>query len=92
MSMNIYLKVVKMIIKYKELVQLEFLSIRGNNIRYFIFLESLLLDIFLVDDVFKVKVKKKEVGMFLLFYYFIFFLLSGICNSYFRINFYVILY
>lgn len=88
--MNIYLKVVKMIIKYKELVQLELLSIRGNNIRYFIFLESLLLDIFLVDDVFKVKVKKKEVGMF--FQYFIFFLLSGICNGYMRINFYVILY
>lgn len=82
MSMNIYLKVVKMIIKNKELVQLELLSIRGNNIRYFIFFESLFFDIFFVDDVFKVKVKKKEVGMLIVLIYVIVgvLLLYWICN------------
>lgn len=83
MSMNIYLKVVKMIIKNKELVQLELLSIRGNNICYFIFFESLFFDIFFVDDVFKVKVKKKEVGMLLIVLIYVIvgvLLLYWICN------------
>lgn len=56
--MNIYLKVVKMIIKNKDLVQVDILSIRGNNIRYYILLDSLLLDILLIDDILKVKQKK----------------------------------
>ena len=75
MSMNTHLKAVKMTIKHKEPVQLESLSIRGNNIRYFILPESLPLDTLLVDDAPKAKAKKKEAGMF--FYYFTFLLLSG---------------
>ena len=50
MSMNTHLKVVKMTLKGKDPVQLETLSIRGNNIRYFILPESLPLDTLLVDD------------------------------------------
>lgn len=60
MSMNTHLKAVKMTIKNKEPVQLESLSIRGNNIRYFILPESLPLDTLLVDDAPKAKAKKKE--------------------------------
>ena len=62
MSMNTHLKAVKMTIKNKEPVQLETLSIRGNNIRYFILPESLPLDTLLVDDAPKAKAKKKEAG------------------------------
>lgn len=90
MSMNTHLKAVKMTIKHKEPVQLESLSIRGNNIRYFILPESLPLDTLLVDDAPKAKAKKKEAGMF--FYYFTFLLLSGICNGHTRTNSYVILH
>ena len=50
MSMNTHLKAVKMTLKGKEPVQLETLSIRGNNIRYFILPESLPLDTLLVED------------------------------------------
>ncbi|XP_066925229.1 small nuclear ribonucleoprotein Sm D1-like [Clytia hemisphaerica] len=50
MSMNTHLKAVKMTLKGKDPVQLETLSIRGNNIRYFILPESLPLDTLLVDD------------------------------------------
>lgn len=60
MSMNTHLKAVKMTIKNKEPVQIESLSIRGNNIRYFILPESLPLDTLLVDDAPKAKAKKKE--------------------------------
>ncbi|KAK2564591.1 Small nuclear ribonucleoprotein Sm D1 [Acropora cervicornis] len=63
MSMNTHLKAVKMTIKNKEPVQLESLSIRGNNIRYFILPESLPLDTLLVDDAPKAKAKKKEAVM-----------------------------
>lgn len=63
MSMNTHLKAVKMTIKNKEPVQIESLSIRGNNIRYFILPESLPLDTLLVDDAPKAKAKKKEAGM-----------------------------
>lgn len=66
MSMNTHLKAVKMTIKNKEPVQLESLSIRGNNIRYFILPESLPLDTLLVDDAPKAKAKKKEAGMLLI--------------------------
>ena len=68
MSMNTHLKAVKMTIKNKEPVQIESLSIRGNNIRYFILPESLPLDTLLVDDAPKAKAKKKEAGMLLHFY------------------------
>ncbi|MXQ79716.1 hypothetical protein E5288_WYG007100 [Bos mutus] len=48
-SMNTHLKAVKMTLKNREPVQLETLSIRGNNIRYFILPDSLPLDTLLVD-------------------------------------------
>ncbi|CAH1780071.1 unnamed protein product [Owenia fusiformis] len=49
-SMNTHLKAVKMTVKNKEPVQLETLSIRGNNVRYFILPDSLPLDTLLIDD------------------------------------------
>ncbi|CAJ0926092.1 unnamed protein product [Ranitomeya imitator] len=61
-SMNTHLKAVKMTVKNREPVQLETLSIRGNNIRYFILPDSLPLDTLLVDVEPKVKSKKREAG------------------------------
>jgi len=61
-SMNTHLKTVKMTLKGKNPVQLDSLSIRGNNIRYVILPESLNLDTLLVDDTPKSKPKSKEVG------------------------------
>uniref|UniRef100_A0A8D0X8S5 Small nuclear ribonucleoprotein Sm D1 n=2 Tax=Boreoeutheria TaxID=1437010 RepID=A0A8D0X8S5_PIG len=63
-SMNTHLKAVKMTLKNREPVQLETLSIRGNNIRYFILPDSLPLDTLLVDVEPKVKSKKREAGKF----------------------------
>ena len=60
MSMNTHLKTVKMTIKNKDPVQLESLSIRGNNIRYFILPESLPLDTLLVEEPPRSKGKKRE--------------------------------
>ena len=57
MSMNTHLKCVKMTIKGKEPLTL---SLRGNNIRYFILPENLPLDTLLVDDTPKAKAKKRE--------------------------------
>lgn len=65
-SMNTHLKAVKMTLKNREPVQLETLSIRGNNIRYFILPDSLPLDTLLVDVEPKVKSKKREAGQLLL--------------------------
>jgi len=48
--MNTHLKSVKMTVKNKDPVQLETLSIRGSNIRYFILPDSLPLDTLLIDD------------------------------------------
>lgn len=64
--MNTHLKAVKMTLKNREPVQLETLSIRGNNIRYFILPDSLPLDTLLVDVEPKVKSKKREAGEFVL--------------------------
>eukprot|EP01101_Sappina_pedata_P010604 TRINITY_DN6722_c0_g1_i1.p2 TRINITY_DN6722_c0_g1~~TRINITY_DN6722_c0_g1_i1.p2 ORF type:complete len:123 (+),score=39.35 TRINITY_DN6722_c0_g1_i1:16-384(+) len=58
-SMNTHLKAVKMTVKGKNPVALESLSIRGNNIRYFILPDSLNLDTLLVDDTPK-QAKPKE--------------------------------
>ncbi|KAG9303121.1 hypothetical protein G9A89_005079 [Geosiphon pyriformis] len=60
MSMNTHLKLVKMTVKNKDPVNLESLSIRGNNIRYYILPDSLPLDTLLIDDTPKAKAKKKE--------------------------------
>ncbi len=48
--MNTYLRNVKATIKGKNPVSQDFLSIRGNNIRYYILPDSLNLDTLLVDD------------------------------------------
>jgi small nuclear ribonucleoprotein D1 len=59
-AMNTHLKAVKMTIKNRNPVQLESLSIRGNNIRYFILPDSLPLETMLIDDTPKTKAKKKD--------------------------------
>lgn len=51
----------------REPTQLESLSIRGNNIRYFILPDSLPLDTLLVDIEPKIKSKKREAGKRLVF-------------------------
>ena len=60
MSMNTHLKSVKMTIKDKATVTLDTLSLRGNNIRYYILPENVPLDTLLVDDTPKAKAKKRE--------------------------------
>ncbi|XP_014287819.1 probable small nuclear ribonucleoprotein Sm D1 [Halyomorpha halys] len=59
-AMNTHLKAVKMTIKNREPVQLDTLSIRGNNIRYYILPDSLPLETLLIDDTPKAKAKKKD--------------------------------
>jgi small nuclear ribonucleoprotein D1 len=49
-QMNTGLKSVKMTIRNADPVALDSLSIRGNNIRYFILPDSLPLDTLLIDD------------------------------------------
>merc|ERR1711915_1040293 len=61
-AMNTHLKAVKMTIKNRDPVQLETLSIRGNNIRYYILPDSLPLETLLLDDSPKAKAKKKDAG------------------------------
>ena len=60
MSMNTHLKSVKMTIKDKQPITLDTLSVRGNNIRYYILPENLPLDTLLVDDTPRAKFKKRE--------------------------------
>ena len=48
--MNTYLRNVKTTVKGKNPVQHDFLSLRGNNIRYYILPDSLNLDTLLIDD------------------------------------------
>jgi small nuclear ribonucleoprotein D1 len=60
MSMNTHLKTVKMTIKNKDPVQLDSLSIRGNNIRYYILPESLPIDTLLVEEPPRAKGRKRE--------------------------------
>ncbi|KAG0415579.1 hypothetical protein HPB47_007195 [Ixodes persulcatus] len=61
--MNTHLKAVKMTMKNREPVQLDSLSIRGNNIRYYLLPDSLPLETLLIDDTPKAKAKKKEAGL-----------------------------
>lgn len=58
--MNTHLKTVKMTIKNRDTVSVDHLSLRGNNIRYFILPDSLPLETLLIDDTPKAKAKKKE--------------------------------
>mmetsp|Transcript_14670 Transcript_14670/g.16854 ORF Transcript_14670/g.16854 Transcript_14670/m.16854 type:complete len:113 (+) Transcript_14670:36-374(+) len=50
MTMNTHLSNVKLTAKGRNTIALDHLTIRGNNIRYFILPESLPLDTLLVDD------------------------------------------
>lgn len=59
-AMNTHLKAVKVTQKGKEPVPMDHLSIRGNQIRYFILPDSLPLDTLLIDDTPKAKVKRRE--------------------------------
>ncbi|KAG0603944.1 hypothetical protein M758_10G132500 [Ceratodon purpureus] len=65
--MNTHLKTVKLTLKGKVPVALDHLSIRGNNIRYYILPDSLNLDTLLVDDAPRVKAKKPVAGKFVRF-------------------------
>jgi len=49
-AMNTHLKSVKMTIKNRDPVSLDQLSIRGNNIRYYILPDTLPLETLLIDD------------------------------------------
>ncbi|KAI0052192.1 hypothetical protein FA95DRAFT_1602140 [Auriscalpium vulgare] len=60
MQMNTHLKTVKMTARNRDPTALDSLSIRGNNIRYFVLPDSLPLDTLLVDDAPKPKNRKKD--------------------------------
>ncbi|TXG63624.1 hypothetical protein EZV62_010618 [Acer yangbiense] len=57
-SMNTHLKAVKLTLKGKNPVTLDHLSVRGNNIRYYILPDSLNLETLLVEETPRVKPKK----------------------------------
>lgn len=63
-AMNTHLKTVKMTLKGKNPVNLDYLSIRGNNIRCYILPDHLNLDTLLVDDAPKPKAKAKRMFIF----------------------------
>ncbi|KAG4301710.1 hypothetical protein PCANB_001862 [Pneumocystis canis] len=63
MQMNTHLKTVKMTVQKRDPITLDTLSIRGNNIRYFILPDSLPLDTLLIDDAPKPKQKKKDIAL-----------------------------
>lgn len=58
--MNTHLKAVKLTVKGRETIALDHLTIRGNNIRYFLLPESLQLETLLVDDA--PKARSKSIG------------------------------
>ncbi|OLL22680.1 Small nuclear ribonucleoprotein Sm D1 [Neolecta irregularis DAH-3] len=60
MQMNTHVKNVKMTVRGRDPISLDTLSIRGNNIRYFILPDSLPLDTLLIDDTPKPKRRTKE--------------------------------
>ncbi|KAL9248971.1 Small nuclear ribonucleoprotein SmD1b-like protein [Drosera capensis] len=61
-SMNTHLKTVKLTLKGKNPVTVDHLSVRGNNIRYYILPDSLNLDTLLVEETPRVKPKKATAG------------------------------
>lgn len=60
--MNTHLKTVKLTLKGKNPVTLDHLSVRGNNIRYYILPDSLNLETLLVEEAPRVKPKKPTAG------------------------------
>ncbi len=60
--MNTHLKAVKLTVKGRETVSLDHLTIRGNNIRYFLLPESLPMETLLINDTNVNKIKKKKTG------------------------------
>ncbi|GMN33756.1 hypothetical protein TIFTF001_004330 [Ficus carica] len=62
-SMNTHLKTVKLTLKGKNPVTLDHLSVRGNNIRYYILPDSLNLETLLVEETPRVKPKKPTAGL-----------------------------
>jgi small nuclear ribonucleoprotein D1 len=62
--MNTHLKTVKLTLKGKNPVTLDHLSVRGNNIRYYILPDSLNLETLLVEETPRVKPKKPTAGIF----------------------------
>ena len=64
MSMNTHLRTVKLTVKGRNPIALDSISIRGNNVRYFLLPDSLNLDALLVDDSPKQKAPRvKEASM-----------------------------
>lgn len=53
--MNTHLKSVKLTVKGRETLALDHLTIRGNNIRYFLLPESLPLETLLIDETPKIR-------------------------------------
>lgn len=65
-SMNTHLKTVKLTPKGKNPVTMDHLSVRGNNIRYYILPDSLNLETLLVEETPRVKPKKPTAGTVLI--------------------------
>ncbi|XP_022759833.1 small nuclear ribonucleoprotein SmD1a-like isoform X2 [Durio zibethinus] len=63
--MDTHLKTVKLTLKGKNAVTLDHLSVRGNNIRYYILPDSLNLETLLVEETPRVKPKKPAAGRLL---------------------------
>eukprot|EP00618_Florenciella_parvula_P004543 CAMPEP_0119542758 /NCGR_PEP_ID=MMETSP1344-20130328/53762_1 /TAXON_ID=236787 /ORGANISM="Florenciella parvula, Strain CCMP2471" /LENGTH=100 /DNA_ID=CAMNT_0007587013 /DNA_START=42 /DNA_END=341 /DNA_ORIENTATION=+ len=61
-AMNTYMKNVKVTVKGKNTVNYDTLSIRGNNIRYYLLPDSINLDALLIDDAPKQKAPKVAAG------------------------------
>lgn len=59
-NMNTTLRNVTMTIKGREPITLQYINIRGNNIRYYVLPDSLPLDTLLIDDTPKPKSRKPE--------------------------------
>ncbi|KAF5295468.1 hypothetical protein FQR65_LT10456 [Abscondita terminalis] len=59
-AMNTHLKAVKVTQKNQPPLTMDTITVRGNNIRYYILPDSLPLETLLIDDTPKAKAKKKE--------------------------------
>ncbi|VDN35122.1 unnamed protein product [Dibothriocephalus latus] len=61
-AMNTHLRSVKLTMKNEEPVSMDTLTVRGNNIRYFILPDTLPLDTLLIDEGPPKKRPKKDAG------------------------------